>query len=474
MENQNSKFISNFVHWAIIFMQPLLKLRKHFEKDGDEIFQYFYFTRNGIEDRFEGAINENSNITVVGKPGQGKTCLIHYIFIELEKKKEIFPIIVDFRELGNDIHRILIEFIENIKKYFELIKFPCNQVTEMANYANCFDQMHLVAKHLENIRKSNLNPTLVIFLDDLDYSPDLYLDVLKKHFISYAASDKAVVVLSVRQVLHNEIISDEELRHRYYIMPKEIKLTDGNLQLIIQKRFISVLKNKKYTSASFISRFRKAFTEDTLDDILIEFAKKNDFDPSSFNDENIPDLPFDNDFYGYLSDIMYFNLRTIEQILPLFIKRELSGKKPSFNENFYDAFIEETADLPLVLLDLISEKTFNNKRNKNGNSIYQNVLEYFHFFENKSNHFYKTMDSLGISREDADKALHNLTLEPHSLIEPKFVYNKDSHKDIYEHYFITEKGTKYVFNILRNNLYFKLKKLTPSNRSYYEERMKLE
>jgi hypothetical protein len=470
MENE---LMEKFVKITNIFLQPLLKLRKNIT-NGDDIYEYLYFSRNGIEDIIEGAIKEQSNITVVGKPGQGKTSLINYMFIKLKRKKEVFPIVVDFREIGTqEIQYALMEFIIQIKEYFKLIKYPCTQITEEPNTANCYDQFYKVTKHLETIPKKSLNPRLVIFLDDLDYAPETYLEVLKKHFITFAASDKSVLVLSVRQPLHNEIMTTEELRQRYYILPHEIQMTDGNLQLLIQRRLLSVLKHKINTPERFLDKFRKVFSEDTFDKALLNYAKELGISFDNEGELEKLELPFSNEFYGYLSDIMYFNLRNIEKVFPSFLKRELSGIKPSFNENFIDAFIEETYDDKLILLDLVTDKTTGAKKVHIGNSIFQNVLEYFYFFENKNQHFFDTMRGYGITKEEAISALKKLTREPYTLIDPKFVYNENTHIDIYEHYFINIKGIFYIDSILTNNLYYKLKNLKKSNRSYYKDNKKI-
>ncbi|NOQ26439.1 MAG: hypothetical protein GQ564_13865 [Bacteroidales bacterium] len=464
-------FFENLFKMFKVLFHPLSKIRNNCE-NGDQVFQYLYFERNGIEDKIESAIDDNSNITIVGKPGQGKTSLMHYMFIELNKRKDLYPIIIDYRELGiRNLNGIILDFVVKLREYFKIINHPFNQLTEETNIENCHNHIMLVTTYLEGLSTDLLIPRLVIFLDDLDYAQDFYLEVLQEYFLPYAASDKVIVILSVRKPLHNSIVTNEQLRHCYYIKPHEINFPDGNLKLLVQNRLLSVLKHcKKRKSHSFIDRFRMAFNQSKLDKILFNYAKKMGVVLKIENGNEVPDLPFNNAFYAKLSNITYFNLRTIEQLLPNFIKRELKKGSPSFNENFYDAFIHETFKEDLILLDLVKEKSTGLKKKQKENSILQNILEYFYFNENKNRHFYETQDAYGITSEEADKGLKILTEEPYSLINPEYVYSSNSHTEIYEHYFINIKGVVYVEQILQNELYYELKKVRKSNRSYYYER----
>lgn len=465
-----TNFTEKSLNFVRILLRPLSKLRSDC-KNGDKIFQYLYFTRNGIEDRIESAIEDNSNITIVGKPGQGKTSLMHYMFIELQKRVDLYPLIIDYREIGlKNIEGILVDFVTKLRKYFEKIGHPFNQLTEETNDGNCQTHMLKVTNYLEDLSKELLHPKLVIFIDDLDYAQEFYLEVLKKYFLPYAVSDKVVVVLSVRKPLHNAIQSDEQLRHCYYIKPHEIMLPDGNLRLLLHNRLLSVLKYKQTKKESFIFKFVSFLRQETLDNILYKYAVQNGVEIENKDEIFIPKLPFNNSFYAKLADTTFFNLRIIEQILPAFIKREMKGKKPSFNKKFYDAFIDELANENLILLNLVKDKTSGTKKKHRGNAILQNVLEYFYFYENQDKHFYETMSRYGIIREDADLAVDVLTKEPYTLIVPEFVYNVDSKMDIYKHYFINIKGITYVDEILRNNLYYEKQNLTRSKRSYYDDR----
>ena len=451
------------------FLQPLIKFR-NIELKGSELFQYLYFVRNGVEARIESSIEEGDDITIVGKPGQGKSCLVHYMFIELEKKGTIFPIILDYRNIyPRSLDGILIKFVEQMRKYFTEIQISINTITEFTTIDNCQNHMIEINNHLDKIPLHSLTKRLVIFLDDLDYAEDIYIDILKTFFLPYATSDKSTLILSVRKPLLNSIRQDELLRHCYHIKPHEIKLPDGNLKLIIYNRLKSILSYES-KSENFIDKFLNLFRKNTLDKVLYRYALKKGIEIDDKGNFDISELPFHDNFYAKLSNITYFNLREIEQLFPKLLLYELCIKEPSFNNDFYCAFIKNTYDDDVILIDLVSDKTLGPKRTHTGNSIYQNVLEYFYYWEIKSDILYKTMSTFGINKDLVDKAIASLIKK--SFLIPDFDYKINSDFNVYERYKISSKGIVYVEKVLINQNYYEYKKIKKSNRSYYLEREK--
>ncbi len=467
-------------------LKPLIEFLDDHE-EGEKIYQYLYFTRSGVENEVEAAIVQgHHNITVVGKPGMGKTSLMHYMFIELKRKTNLYPIILDYRSLTpKKPEALLTLFVKDARKYFTEIGHPINHITEETTLSNCADHSLIVQRHLSAIPKSQLKKKMVLFLDDLDYAENDYMTILKDYFLPYAQTDKANLILSVRPPLMNSLKRFDHLRQYYHSFPRVITIPEDDIEFILNNRLKSILEleekenqDKGFFGKSItIGKFLKAFREKSIDEIIIKKLRDedNDFTSATFK------LPFDSNFYSKIKNITFSNLRVIEELLPDIIDWEKSNPTNSINDNFYEPFITIAIRKSHIILDLVSDRTRDNKTKYNDNAIIQNVLEYFKFEEAVNDYFYKEMADYGISRLDADKAIEMLVRTPYSLIVPDFVYLKDHNEvnTIIQHYKINKKGIQFIENILRNNLYYSLENelgnmYKKSNRSYYDDRLKRE
>ena len=164
------------------------------------------------------------------------------------------------------------------------------------------------------------------------------------------------------------------------------------------------------------------------------------------------------------------NLREVEQVLSDLILYELSEQKPSFHECFFSAFIKATNGNDSILLDLTSDLTVAKKKKQNGNSILQNVLEFFYFHEIVDATFYDKMSDFGITTEMGDKAINTLIRTPFSLLDPEYIYAINGDSILYKRYLINNKGRTYVKDVLRNELYFRDSYHIKSARSLFDEK----
>lgn len=441
--------------------------------NGEELYQYFFYNRKHDKDTIENAVKSTNqanntiglNITIVGNPGQGKTCLMHSIFLDLKSQSDIYPIILDYRAATpKSAEGLLTEFVQKMRDYYKSIDRTMTTLTEKTCINNAEDHLSQVTIYLQNLRKSDLTKKLIIFLDDLDYAEDDYVKILKTYFLNYASSDKCSVILTARKPLINSLSSDDELRQCYKIQPRTIELTEVDLQSLIYCRLKSIIDLSE--KETYLSKLTTLFRKPTLDDFLLKLYKKVDKD----SPDKIPGLPFAPDFYVNLNDLTFGNLRDVEELMPIFCEYELSNKSPRFNDNFMQAFIANTFDKKHILLDLVSEKTFNKKRHLNGNSIYQIVLEYFYFQDIVNEMFYETMGNYGINDITADNTIKALTNAPFALIEPEYIYSLRN-PNIYRRYLINNKGRKYVTGILRDDYYYNKTNQTKSSRSYYTDKI---
>lgn len=463
---ENKSFINNSFSFLL---QPLNKFRKIHER-GDELYQYLFYDRDMEMKRIINAIDEISNIIIVGNPGQGKSCLMHYLFIDFSKKNDTFPIILDWREImPKSVKGIITKFVEEIRKYFLDINQQCYDLKEGTTIENSEEQMRIVTKHMQEINKNQLTKRLVIFIDDLDYAENDYMTILKKYFLNYASSDKAIVILSCRRPLLNNIRCDDELRQCYHIQPHHIDLNNIDLGFLLHHRVRLLIKGTSRNKGlkSYINSFRQR----KLDKLLIKIAKEKKLKLDSTNISN--GLPFNDSFYAKLYDITYGNLRDIEELIPKFYEYEIKNPNPSFKDDFFHVFIKNTAsNASSILLNFTKEKTRGTNKRKKNNAILQNILEYFYFNEVKDDYFYEAMNNLGITGKEADEAINILIEPPYNVIDPKFVYCLNSHKTIHKRYLINNKGRIYVKNILRNDYYYQYTQESKSNRSYYNEHCK--
>lgn len=456
-------------------LQPLQRLRKDHDL-GDDLFQYLFYDRENNKKSIALCIEKSSHITIVGNPGQGKSSLMHYMFIEFRKRGDVFPVILDYREITpHDVSGVLFEFVKQLRKYFEDMNLMCNEIRETTTLANCADHMATLTGYLQDISKAKLSKKLVIFLDDLDYAEEEYMTILKKYFLNYACSDKAVVVLSCRKPLLNNICKDDQLRQYYHIQPQNIDITECDLKLLICNRLKVLLEVSQKEPESLISRILRSFKKKTMDDILNDLIRKangTDFDKFELCDFTRL-LPFSDSFYPQLNSITYMNLRDIEQVFSDLILYQISRQSPSFDECFIGAFIKATNGMSNIMLDLTSEVTTSKKKKQTGNSILQNVLEYFYFHEIVDENFFEAMDHLGISKEMADRAINTLIKTPYSLFDPEYIYAINGDAVLYKRYLINNKGRTYVKDVLRNAHYYENGYHLRSTRSYYEEKSKL-
>jgi energy-coupling factor transporter ATP-binding protein EcfA2 len=467
MEN-NLEQLPLYTNYKIItefFFQSLLKIKTGYE-EGELLFNYLFYNRNPYIDSINLGIQQNNNITIVGDPGQGKSSLMHFMFIEFKKDMSIFPIILDYREIvPRSPVGLLMDFIPKMKKYFDSIKRPLNTLTDIPNETNVLHQFRQITEHLDLLPHNSLTKKLIIFLDDMDYAEENFYVILKEYFLNYAASDKVVFILSCRRPLLNTICQDDQLRQCYNIHPKKIELGEISLEALLHNRLKSVVRAKD--DQSLISKVM-GFRKQDIDDLLVKFLKKKY--PQVNIEDKLPELPFKTSFYSNLYDITLGNLRDIETILPIVLEYELKNQVPSFNDNFLSAFFQNTSNYPYLLLNLVNHKSQNNKKRLHGNAILQNVLEYFYFNDVHNDHLYSTMSEYGITNKEVDAAISQLVASPFNLLEPGYLYTIETTRIIHKRYKINNKGKKYINEVLVHDEYYSVLKETKSNRSYCLEK----
>lgn len=487
------------------FLQPLSKVR---DKLGDALFQVLFYNRTEGCGQVEFALERFEDMTIIGNPGEGKSSLMHYMVIEAKKSDRFFPIILDWSRIRpRSTEGMIIRFIEKMEEYFKEIDRPFSR-TERLNKKNLDSYFSDVGRHLDSLNVNELKKKLVIFLDDLDHMENNYFNFLKKYFVTYASSERSIVVLSGRKPLINTIRRDPEMRQAFTFNPRIIHLVRVDIQEMIQHRLLPLVSNPG--SRNPISRFTKrhdiksklktigkivSVWENEKLEVIRELRQK-DSEYSHKNDkfevdETQVNLPFNPLFYQYLGDITGRNVKNIEAVLPAAYQYQIANQcerddwtdgqcgignyeeckqcsQINFNNNFYESFILCFYKKEYLLLDLVSWKTINTKNKLNNNSILQIVLEFFYQNDIKNGYFCDEMARFGICADDAGKALDILISADYSLLDPDFAYDLKNNVPI-KRYKINRKGKMYLNGILKIELYYDKLRGSKSARKYIED-----
>jgi len=455
----------------VFFMKPLKVLSQKFGDNYEDIYNYFYYKIEGAINQIEAAIKGGTNLTIVGNAGQGKTCLMRYMELKLKKEPTLYPIFIDLKEKPyRDRKDALCEFCRRMREYYADYITNINEIRSYTNRNNADSHYEIIVSKLASTPIEQLSKRLVILLDDLDYADTEYYDILNT-FKPLAASDKATFILSVRRPMWNYIQNHSELRDAYYLRPTEISMPNGHIHSILTTRVQSIISKR---SNSWRYNFLNNRTK-KLDKLIINTIRNTKLLPAEIKIRDISNfLDFKPEFWGCLERILYCNIRKIEKAIIEIIEWEETKQKPSFKESFYDAYIKAMYKDPLLLLNLVLPKTHKAKKKESGNSILQNVLEYFFYYEVANDYFYLKMQELGISHAEADEAIKQLLGENYELLEERTAYGiVNDTPQTNKFYYITMKGIEYVSTIFRKQEYYEKIGQSKSNRSFYEEYQKV-
>lgn len=443
-------------------IEALCKPLHHYRvgDDGDQTFRELFYDRTEARRQIEYSIKKFTDMTLIGNPGEGKSCLVHYMFAEAQKYDNIYPIILDWRA-GNiqDKDSLVIDFIQQMLAYFKEIGKPLN-MNRQPDIENLRSTFGSVCKHLKKMSPLELVDLrrLVIFLDDLDHHPHDYFMLLKEYFCAFTGSQHSIVILTGRKPLINRIRQDDVLRQAFHYSPHEIHLGRLDYQAMINHLYERVVIGKHLPQRIW----------NHIKDVGRKLWRL-DF----WSSIGLPPLeqvfPFDGVFYPFLSQVTGRNLRDAQRLLPDICKYQHDHKTRgvNFNSTPLKAYVDCCGHDRNVLLDLVSRKTRNKRKDRDGNSVLQVILEYFIINEVAGARFEREMEEYGIGKAEAYGALDTLATSPYSLVDPDFVY--DSNEIVVKRFRINKKGKIYVQGFLNLDEYFaKLGVERRSNRSYLD------
>jgi hypothetical protein len=429
---------------------------------GPAVFQDLVHDRYGNRSQVLNAIKNNEDVALIGGPGQGKTTLMHFLFMLTSADRSLFPIILDFRRAQpRDQFGLMREFSLRMQEYFRAIGRPAVSINDEPTPANYDIHYALLSTHLDSVPLQHITATkrLVLFLDDLDYMDEQYIAFLKKYFLSYTISEKAMVVMSGRRPLFNALSDDDELYHAFRMRPFPVELQPIDLQAFIHARLGSICCSRSFPIGpekmttvkrrpTTVTALRKAVALRLASWIPLSGVVPTEQDYEV-------DLGFPLDFFTSLAEATGRNLATVERLLPGLWKyeRRHPNRKPSFAEDFIAALLECVGKDETEVHDLVYWKSDGAKKKHCGNAVLQIVLEYFALHETADERFFRRMEEFGISNEMSRDAISRLSGGKMGLIEPDGVYTGANRVRI-QRYLITEKGRFYARRLLRRDEYY--------------------
>lgn len=437
--------------------QPLLTFRDSYDR-GEEIFQHLFYNRTNDRNQLKASMELSKSMTIVGNPGEGKTCLMHFMFLQTKNENKFFPIILDYRNCApRKKETLIIKFVEQFKPYFVEIGHELKQIAEKTNYDN-YDLHHSVIMDcLRKISNQELEDKkkAVIFLDDLDYYENDYISLLKEYFLPFALNAKTVLILSGRKPLINSLSEDDELRHAFSLNPRRIFLVRVDLKTLFEARLSSLYPES--AGKTYFTLFNAFKNPEQIGSLLRQEAMK--YLKRELKNENVSTdvlhflFGFNDIFWTHLGDVTGRNIRQIEETLPDMYEFHSKNamNEINFSSDFASSYIISMVHEPNYLLDLISIKTTGASTKTKGNSLYQLVLEYLYAYNIIDSSFYAKMDGFGIKPDQADAVIKKLSLSPYALFDPEYVYTEN---ETLRQYKINRKGKFYLDHIINNKFYY--------------------
>ena len=437
--------------------QPLLRFKDEYEM-GEQLFSHLFYDRTNDRAQMSSTMELGKSMTIVGNPGEGKTCLMHYMFINTKYHKNFYPIILDYRYCApRKKETLIINFVKGMKEYFREIGLPLHQIAQETTTKNYENHYTIIQNNMKNLKSDKIYKTKrpIIFLDDLDYYEHDYISLLRQYFLPFALNRKTVLILSGRKPLIHSLSEDNELRHAFNLRPRKLFLVRVDLKTLFEFKLSCLYDEKERTLFRLLNAFKqpKNISKILRREALIYLKKEGNFDDNPSEDILNLVFGFNDLFWTHLGDVTGRNLRQIEESLPdmFYFQLENENNEINFNSDFASSYILTNYKEPNYLLDLVSLKTNNKIKKLRGNSILQIVLEYFNSQSMVDDQFFDTMSTFGIENKQANEALKKISDAPYSLIDPDFIYNDDT---IFKDYKINRKGKFYLDYILNNELYY--------------------
>lgn len=483
--------------------KSLFYYKDHIAEYGNDIFSLLFYNRDETQDQIKSSFKRMKNAIIIGNPGEGKSTLMHHMFLKSKKVEEFYSIIIDEERIfpkSEDESCIVIYFINELIKFYKIIGIEC-KIEGITNTSNYKDHYQIVARHfIEEVTfdKMKIKKKLIVFIDDFDYLEEKAIRLIRQYFLTFFSASrgpgsKCCVIISGRKLLANTLLKrDRELRVIVRSEPREIHLNRLSIKCFVEVRLKSLFDHSHNVKSSISDKFKFI-----LINKLINIFKLNDNQRT--NAKNIAEakehvlnfvkeaikFDFSEDFYINLGDVTGRNLRDIESMLPLIYKYNLKYKRNcrkrnrkdilfDFDDTFCDAYIDfyqrYAPERSEWLVDILSHRITIGKQKNYKNSILQIILEYFYHVNLKDDHFFYVMSQYGIKKDVAEKALNTLSKTPYTLLDPEEIYQNSS--EILENkiYKINRKGRFYIDNFVNNEIYINLfGNGEPSTRSYMQD-----
>ncbi len=422
----------------------------------NKAFSELYYGRTNETSEFRNALDmvcrSGRNYLIVGEAGVGKSTYLYKIFLneDDELHKHIYPIFIDFRKGAISLNAALINFIDKIDQYFQIVDFPLNTLEKPKEKETIEYNLLKISEHLTQYTPVDNHKPLLLLVDDLDYADDFWLEFLIS-IHNFIASPKMSFVLSVRPLLEFKIRTSNDVLYRELIRnPKRIDLCTLSVTNILNKRLAPIIReNQENPFHHFIKQlFRR-------DSAICRILRKQ------YGIKDLEHLarfqfPFTNKLMDFMAQVTNGNNREVfdmaEAVLRYMFKNANNlGTRVEEGELKY--IVPREVIIELFLTDRDKNESnyelfnLNEKLNSSGNSLHYNVLEAVKYLGVIDEYALRVLEGYGHKMSEINTSLSILEDRNHRLIVPLRTNEsiKGGRNVVLEtEYEITKKGEKYL------------------------------
>lgn len=438
------------------FSHAFADLKKLSEKK-TEFFTPLFIGRDDSRREMEYALSRRGprgeNIVVLGEAGVGKSNFLYDAFMrgDVFSGFSMFPIMIDW-EVLKTVDECKKRFIDSMTQYFKEINFEIVSLKENSDENVAFN-FRETEKHLADIKPwCPVKKRPVLFIDDLDYAEEEWLELLQD-FLAIASSEKISVVLSVRPPLLTCIRDfDGRFFHRYIGSAKMIELNDLPISDVLISRLAHILKDGELEIGSpFRDVWNKIF----------------DLKRVAFNPLPKIEYPFSKAFESFMVEFTNGNNRHVFSLASQAIRycRFHKDGMKAYNSDGKERCFFSEEDITDMLFpsdhnkgDVILMDNLFEVLSRDGHPLYYDILEQLRQRRSVDDFFYSNLKKRGHKSEQVNAGLTWLADRSKSYIYPTniSVNNKKNSKHKVRRYAAPHKSCArtYKYGLTRKSVLY--------------------
>jgi nucleoside-triphosphatase THEP1 len=452
------KKYQNDLFWNIVFQELDRLIEKLDEAEKEEAFIKLYYEGERahkielLKEKIPVYKNIGANYLISGIAGVGKTTFIERILSEKNffKNAGVYFAYVKSDKKSKDSY--LIRFIEELKKYFDVIGNPFRGTNNLDNSNGISNAINDIARHLDSVETPKYMP--LVFIDDLDYVENEWKEIISEinHFIF---STKIGICITMRPRLFAQLSNSDDRTTRNFDDSRSITLMPIPIRELVYSKIFLILKEYETYKTSPIKETIKKLINyikhwDRADNTLLKVLQSHGVE----NVENLHKInyPFNSAFEEFMQKATGNNLRRMFLIIRKSITFILNGgvleedttghwklRKDSIRDLFFNV---ENPEIEYKVLNIHFERS-----DKTGKSICYYILKIMsnnalkNAFDIEDEKFISAISDAvggGITNKNIVLLIQKLSERNYALID--LVKNTGT-KEKYE---ISEKGRYYL------------------------------